>query len=179
MIDNDMGLGAYDDAYDNVKILDRKVEIPDGQYDVVFTDAFLGRDKDQRPVFTLVMEVEEGDEAGKQLPLDSSFYDSIKLQYFKKAMIGLGMATIKPSDLQRAEVLQRFIGIRANVTTVTKEGRTGGKFLNIYINRRLDLVAPAQPARPAAPALVPSKVVGSIQSPASKPVPFDDSDLPF
>ena len=175
MIDNDMGLGAYDDAYDNVKILDRKVEIPDGQYDVVFTDAFLGRDKDQRPVFTLVMEVEEGDEAGKQLPLDSSFYDSIKLQYFKKAMIGLGMATIRPSDLQRAEVLQRFVGIRANVTCVTKEGRTGGKFLNIYINRRID--TPTQPARPAAPA--PSKVVGLVQPPASKPAQFDDSDLPF
>lgn len=177
MIDNDMGLGACDSEYENVKILDRKASVPDGKYTVQIVDVTLDRDQKNNPRLTLAMEIEDGDYAGTVLAHDSHFYDSKKLEFLKKAMIGLGLGHIKPSEFQRSEVRASIVGARAEVSCVTKTGTQGGSFLNIYINRRLDLVAPSQPARPAAP--VPSKVVGSIQPPASKPAPFDDSELPF
>lgn len=160
MIDNSFGLGAFDAEYETIKVQGRRETVPDGKYTIVVSDTVLDKDPAGSPRFTLFLEVQEGDHAGTVLAHDSIFSgDSRRLEFHKKAMLGLGMGHVRPSELQNDGVRSSFIGLRAEVSCVTKTGSKGGSFFNVYINRRLD--SPAQPTRPAAPA--PPKVAGSIQ----------------
>lgn len=168
MIDNDFGLGSYDREYEAIKTIDRRATVPDGKYDVRVVDVILDRDPQQNTRFTLALEVEDGEHSGTVLTLDNHFYDSRKLEYTKKALVGLGLGHLKPSDLQRQETRSALVGIRASISCVTKAGKSGGNFFNIYINRRLpDDVASELPK-----GIAPPRVLVSATD-------ADDRDLPF
>lgn len=172
MIDNDLGLGSYDSEYEAIKTLDRRATVPEGKYEVRVVDVTLDKDQNQNARLTLGLEVQDTEHEGTLLVLDNHFYDSRKLEYTKKALVGLGLGHLRPSDLQHQEVRSAMIGIRASVTCVSKPGKNGGSFFNIYVNRRL----PDDSDGGRAEFLAPAGGTSTLSIPAPRP---QEDDLPF
>lgn len=177
MIDNDMGLGAYDQEYESTVVIDRSFKLPDGRYPAHIDSCVLDRDQNNNPRFTLNLRILGGEYESIVVPLDSGFHDSNKILFLKKNLLALGAGHVKPSDLQRDEVRRQFVGLRVELesytTTSKKDGKTwtGNLKINRVINGHIGSIRPEAPT--------PSKVAGAIQPTASKPAPFDDSELPF
>ncbi len=191
MVLSDFGLGAYDEGYDEIKIVDRFFKLPDGQYEFVVASTELVMDNFQNPRFTLNLEILDGDYRGMAVPLDNGFHDDNKRIFFKKTMIAIGHPNVRPGDVQDSDVRDSFVGIHGILEAYTSTSKQNGKTYagNLKIVRLLPPIGgqqqqatvrqKQQAQRPANGTAQPTARQAAPVAAGNATAPIDSDDLPF